>query len=124
MFVSKRHIVKNYLEYFKLDDNSSVNYMTKESKIYPVIDTNIGTSVYSGNILNGIRTSLNIDVDYIVLNSFDIDLNKFISVIEMFKSVNKDNVLNYECKINSMFENVDNGFLNTKTIYKVKKDVK
>ena len=124
MFVSKRHIVKNYLEYFKLDDNSSVNYMTKESKTYPIMDNNIGTSVYSANILNGIRTMLNIDVDYIVLNSFDIELDKFISVIEMFKSVNKDNVLEYEDRINNMFANVDNGFLNTKTIYRVKKDEK
>lgn len=124
MFVSKRHIVKNYLEYFKLYDNGSVNYMTKESKTYPIIDNNVGTSVYSANILNGIRTSLNIDVDYIVLNSFDIELDKFISVIEMFKSVNKDNVLEYEDKINNMFPNVDNGFLNTKTIYRVKKDEK
>lgn len=124
MFVSKRHIVKNYIENFKLVDNSSVNYMTKENKTYPIIDNNVGTSVYSNNILNGIKTSLNIDVDYIVLNSFDIDLNKFINVIEMFKSVNKENVFEYEDKINKLFTNVDNGFLNTKTIYKVKKDEK
>ena len=124
MFVSKRNIVKNYLEYFNLSDKNSVNYMTKEGKTYPVIDNNIGTSVYSNNILNGIRTSLNIDVDYIVLNSFKIELNKLKSVIEMFKNVNKNNVLEYEEKINKYFQNVDNGFLNTKTIYKVKKDEK
>ena len=98
--------------------------MTKENKTYPIIDNNIGTSVYSNNILNGIKTSLNINVEYIVLNSFDIELDKFITVIEMFKNVNKDNVLEYEEKLNNCFENVDNGFLNTKTIYKVKKDEK
>jgi len=27
MFVSKRHIVKNYLEYFKLEDKSNINYI-------------------------------------------------------------------------------------------------
>ena len=124
MFVSKRHIVKNYLEYFKLNDNSDVNYMTKEGKVYPIIDNNIGTTVYSNNILNGINTSLNIDVEYIVLNSFGINTDDFINVIEMFKSVNKDNVAIYDKKINNMFNNVDNGFLNTKTIYKVKKDDK
>lgn len=124
MFVSKRHIVKNYLEYFKLKDNSNMNYMTKENKTYPIIDNNIGTSVYSNNILNGIKTSLNIDVEYIVLNSFNIELSKFIDVIKMFKSVNNDNVNEYEEKINNMFNNVDNGFLNTKTIYKVKKNEK
>lgn len=124
MFVSKRHIVKNYLQNFNLVDNSGVNYMTKENKTYPIIDNNIGTSVYSANILNGIKTSLTIDVDYIVLNSFDIELDKFMSVIEMFKNVNKENVLEYEDRINKLFSNVDNGFLNTKTIYKVKKDGK
>jgi len=124
MFVSKRHIVKNYLEYFKLNDNSNVNYIYKENKTYPIIDNNIGTSVYSNNILNGIKTSLNIDVDYIVLNCFGIEIDKFISVIEMFKSVNKDNITLYEEKINNMFDNIDNGFLNTKTIYRVKKDAK
>jgi hypothetical protein len=98
--------------------------MTKENKTYPIIDNNIGTSVYSNNILNGIKSIFNINVEYIVLNSFGVELDKFISVIEMFKSVNKDNIVEYEIKINNMFNNVDNGFLNTKTIYKVKKDEK
>lgn len=124
MFVSKRHIVKNYLEYFNLNDDSDINYMYKEDKTYPIIDNNIGTQVYSNNILNGIKTSLNINVDYIILNSFDIELDKFISIIEMFKNVNSDNVEEYNNKINSMFTNVDYGFLNTKTIYRVKKNDK
>jgi len=124
MFVSKRHIVKNYLEYFNLSDNSDVNYMYKEGKTYPIIDNNIATSVYSNNILNGIKTSLNIDVDYIILNSFQIELDKFIDVINLFKSVNKETIEEYNEKINNMFTNVDYGFLNTKTIYKVKKNEK
>ena len=124
MFVSKRHIVKNYLEYFKLEDNSNVNYMEKEGKTYPIIDNNIGTQVYSNNILNGIKSSLNINVDYIILNSFGIELNKFISVVDMFNGVNKDNVDEYNERINNMFTNVDYGFLNTKTIYRVKKNEK
>ena len=121
MFVSKRHIVKNYLDYFKLKDNSKLNYIEKEEKIYPIIDNNIGTSVYSNNILNGIKSSLNIDVEYVVLNSFNIKLKDFIEVINMFKSVNKDNIDEYDNKINSMFKNVDRGFLDKKTIYRVKK---
>ena len=124
MFVSKRHIVKNYLEYFDLKDNSNINYIYKENKIYPIIDNNIGTQVYSNNILNGIKTTLKINVDYIVLNSFDIELYKFISIINMFKSVNKQTIEEYNNKINSMFTNIDNGFLNTKTIYRVKKNEK
>ena len=124
MFVSKRHIVKNYLEYFKLNDESNVNYIEKEAKTYPIIDNSIGTQVYSNNILNGIKSSLNIDVDYIVLNSFQVELDKFMSVTQMFKTINKDNVEEYNDKINNMFTNVDNGFLNTKTIYRVKRNDK
>ena len=124
MFVSKRHIVKNYLEYFNLEDNSIINYMKKEGKTYPIIDNNVGTQVYSNNILNGIKYSLDIDVDYIVLNSFDIDLEKFIEVIKCFKSVNNENIMEYDKRINNMFNNVDNGFLDTKTIYRVKKNEK
>ena len=124
MFVSKRHIVKNYLEYFNLEDGSSVNYMEKEDKTYPIIDNKVGTQVYSTNILNGIKSSLNINVDYIILNSFGIDFDKFINVIEMFKTANEDNVEEYNDKINNMFTNIDYGFLNTKTIYRVKKNDK
>lgn len=121
MFVSKRHIVKNYLEYFKLKDDSHINYIKKEGKIYPIIDNNIGTSVYSGNILNGIKSVVNLNLEYIVLNSFNIELEKFIDIINMFRTVNNENVLEYNEKINSIFDNVDDGFLNTETIYRVKK---
>ena len=58
MFVSKRHAVKNYLEYFDLKDNSKINYITKESKVYPIVDDANGTTVYSSSILNGIGETL------------------------------------------------------------------
>lgn len=124
MFVSKRHIVKNYLEHFDLNDNSNVNYMYKEDRIYPIIDNNVGTCVYSNNILNGIKSSLNIDVEYIILNGFNIELDKFIDIINMFTSVNEETIDKYNERINNMFVNVDYGFLNTKTIYRVKKNDK
>lgn len=124
MFVSKRHIVKNYLDYFNLNDSSKINYMKKEGKTYPIIDNNLATQVYSANILNGIKSYLNIDVDYIVLNGFNIEIDKFITVINLFRNVNSENVLEYYDKINSLFDNTDEGFLNTKTIYRVKKNEK
>lgn len=124
MFVSKRHIVKNYLEYFNLSDNSNINYIEKENNIYPIIDNKTGTIVYSSNILNGIKSYLHLDVEYAVLNSFNIELEKFIKVINMFKLVNHNTLDEYESIINNMFTNTDSGFLNKKTIYKVKKDEK
>ncbi len=121
MFVSKRHIVKNYLDYFNLKDNSKLNYIEKENNIYPIIDKKEGTIVYSSNILNGIKEVVNLNVDYIVLNSFDINLDKFITIIKYFKNVTKENVKEYNENINKKFTNIDEGFLNKKTIYKVKK---
>ena len=63
MFVSRRHIVKNYLNYFNLNDNSTINYIEKEDKVYPIIDNKTHTSVYSNNILNGIKAYLDLDLD-------------------------------------------------------------
>ncbi len=121
MFVSKRHIVKNYLEYFNLKDNSKVNYIEKDGNTYPIIDNSLGTSVYSSHILNGIKEVINLNIDYVVLNSFNIDLEKFIKVINFFKNVNNDNVLEYDENIKKLFDNTDECFLNKKTIYRVKK---
>lgn len=118
MFVSKRHIVKNYLNNFNISDNSNVNYIEKEGNVYPIIDNHLGTVCYGSNILNGIKESLSMNVEYKVINSFNID--NIEEVIELFKNVNKNNIEENFTKLNSMFTNIDNGFLNRKTIYKVK----
>ena len=117
MFVSKRHLVKNYLEYFKLKDDSELNFLEKEGKIYPIIDSEV-TMVYSANILNGISAlePLENKIEYVVLNAFNIDDEKFLKVCEIYK-----NRKNLE-EIETMFSNLDTGFLYKETIYKVKKN--
>ena len=42
----------------------------------------------------------------------------------MFRNVNKNNINECDDRIKSMFDNIDEGFLNTKTIYRVKKNEK
>lgn len=119
MFVSKRHAVKNYLDYFNLKDNSNINYITKESKVYPIVDDENGTTVYSSSILNGIGETLKlINIDYLVLNSFNIGDN-FKKVVKMFKNVDEKNIDEYTNKLDQLF-NSDRGFLYSRTIYKVK----
>lgn len=122
MFASKRHIVKNYLDYFKLSDDSSINYIEKEDKEYPIIDSSIGTVVYSNNILNGIKEYFSLDIDYGIINSFNIDFKLLLKVINLFKEANDSNVLWSRTQINKMFKNIDYGFFYTETIYKVKKN--
>lgn len=123
MFNSLRHVVNNYKKQFKLIDNSTINYIEKEDKIYPIIDNIDGAVIYSSNIINGLGESIIINennIEYVLLNSFNIDNNDFIEVCKLFKNVNKNNINEYNTKIKEMFNNTDKGFLYKETIYKVK----
>ena len=120
MFASRRHLVKNYLKTFNLKDESKINYMEKEERRYPLIDNNDGTIVYTDFILNGLKEKLLINYDYIVLNSFLIEDDKFEKVVNIFNEVNEDNINELEDELNSMFNNLDKGFFYEETIYKVK----
>ena len=119
MFVSKRHLVKNYLDTFNIKDDSKINYLYKENYLYQIIDSDLGTIAYSHSVLNGIKESLDIKTDYIVLNSFSIPDDIFSKVVEMFYTVDKSNVLEYKERIDSMLD-TDLGFLYKETIYRVK----
>lgn len=124
MFVSERHLVKNYLKTFSLEDDSKINYIEKEGNIYPIIDNEYGTTSFSSHILNGINEVLDFkksDIGYILLNSFLVEDDKFSMVLDLFNNVNENNLDEYSKKIESSF-NTDYGFLNKETIYKVKKN--
>lgn len=119
MFFSKRHAVKNYLNNFKIDDQSNTNYIEKENKEYPIIDNELGTVVYSSHILNGYNEYLELDkhnIDYVILNSIFIEKQIFKKVVECYRDKE-----NNEQKINELFKNIDKGFLYKETIYQVKK---
>ena len=115
MFTSKRHLVNNYLETFNL--NKEGKYILKEDKMYPIIDNNLGTTVYSNYILNGISEYQKLKDNYIFLNNFNIDEQLFIKVSKYFNNVNDDNIN----KLNNLFTNLSSGFLYQPTIYRVKK---
>lgn len=110
MFVSFRHVIKNYNKTFKIKDNSKINYIEKEGYIYPIIDDELGTTVYSSQILDAYEEIDKIDVDYITLSEFNIDRNIFIEVLKKYNG--KDGKYNLE---------TDKGFLYKETIYKVKR---
>ena len=120
MFVSRRHLVKNYLDTFKIKDDSNINYIEKEDKIYAIIDSNDGTIAYSNKCLNGINETLKLNVDYIVLNSFNINNATFKRVVSMYNIANESNVQEFKEEIDKMLE-TDTGFLYKETVYEVKK---
>lgn len=117
MFVSKRHLVNNYLEYFSLKDDSRIRYLEKESKRYPILDTDL-TSVYSANILssvNAYKELENNNIDYVTFNSFNIEESKFEKALKIYKGESEE-------KLEDLFSNLDTGFLYKETYYRVKKN--
>lgn len=122
MFTSFRHLVKNYLNTFNIDSTNNNYLIEKENNSYSIVDEHV-TTVYSNNILNGIEElSALQDIDYIVLNSYNIEPQKFIQVIDLFNNVSDENKQEYYELIKDMFGNVDKGFLYKETVYKVKKN--
>lgn len=120
MFVSKRHIVKNYLNNFSIKDNSKIYYMKKEGKTYPIIDSNY-TYVFANNIFNGIKEYYNMDVEYYVVNGFLIDNEKLTKVLTIIGNITKENVEDSSLQVMDIFTNIDTGFLYKNVVSKVKK---
>lgn len=127
MFASFRHLVNNYLDYFDIDKTSNNYFMEKEGKTYQVIDEDNGTIVYSNNIINGLAETVKLKeagLDYILLNSFAINDDKFLKVLKLFNEVDSNNNERLDNQIFEMFDNADKGFLYKETVYKVKKNEK
>lgn len=108
---SVRKLVSNYLEFINSDKKSS-RYFIKEPKsdcYYNVIEDYFGTHIFGNKVLN--LLNYNIDVNYLVVDSFLLDKDNFKMVLDSYLSGNKID--------NNLFEFYD-GFYNKKTIYKVK----
>ena len=123
MFVSKRHLVENYLEYFNLDKKSSKYELEKDSELYPVSIISNDTTIYSSHILNGLsefKVLEDNNIEYVTLNSYNIDASKFIDVLKIYKN----RLYESEKGIDFMFDNLDKGFLYKETVYRVKKNEK
>lgn len=122
MYTSYRHVVKNYLDNFKLNSDSKIHYIKKEGYTYPIVDNKEGTTVYSSFILNSLSETLELknDISYFIFNAFLIPNDILIEVLKLYDEVNEDNKVLLEEKINKIVNNLDKGFLYKETIYKVK----
>lgn len=123
MFASRRHLVKNYLDFFHLKSDGSSYLLEKEEKHYPIIDNQYGTVVYSSYYLNGLQESLQLKkegIDYFYLNPEGIEMDKWISILKNYKEVSLENASELEQEIDQLLEgNTDKGFLYKETVYKV-----
>lgn len=127
---SKRKLLSNYFEYFNYEKKDEV-YKIKSlnSADYFIKETNNGTSILYGNIVNGSSkiVSLKEYIDYAILDEQFIDHEMFIKILclynELIKEINDSPINEVLNKINSLIGN-DTSFFDKKTIYKVKKNEK
>lgn len=125
MFVSKRHLVKNYLEKFQLSKKDTTYFIKKEGNTYPIIDHKYGTEVYSASILNGLTESTILkeeNIDYGLITSFMIETDDMVTILKKFHEVDKKTAPKLEEEINLLLEKpTDKGFFYKETVFRVKK---
>ena len=107
IFYSRRYLISNYLEYINKDKISDLYYIKHNDKSYPIREESEGCVIYTDRPINLINEIGNIDVDYLILNSFNIDNDTFFEVLDDYINERVDKKDNYV------------GFLNEKTVYKV-----
>lgn len=114
---SRRKLVSNYLNYFKLNKDSNLYEIKENNKdgSYYIYEDYFGTHILSKYPINLLKYINLLDVDYFIFDSFLLKTNEF--VYDAFYT--KDLSLNE--KINDTF-NANEGFINKETIYKVKKN--
>jgi len=130
IFSSNRFLLSNYLKYINRRETDKTYYIENKDIKYPIYEDNNGTHIINGNILNGLNEYVKLlqnNIDYIVINSYDIDnielvINNFKKARKMYEENNVDeNVMNSLEK--ELSDDINKGFLYTETIYKVKSDV-
>lgn len=108
IFYSRRYLVSNYLKYINNDNRGDYKIISDTGISYPICEEEYGTTIYSHDVINLINYMDKLkDIDYIILNSNLVDSLEFDKIVDNF--INKKSM-------NDTYL----GFLNTKTVFKVK----
>jgi len=127
MSYSLRKLVTNYFKHLgRLPSKNSYLITDDKGVKYPIIETKEGTIIYSSNVLNGILEleRLHDVVDYVILDKNLIKYSVFVKVLEIYKdSLELDLawLRTKKLEILKLIDNVDDGFFNKRTIFKVKR---
>lgn len=131
MVTSSRSLITNYLNFINKENNNEKYFMHEkvQDKNYPIIEENGETNIFSSEVLNGIKyfpILIKNKFDFIKLDDYLMEPNSFYNVIEAFcalmASPNDDdfvNKLKMVVDLNTFGETYE-GFLNKKTVFKVK----
>lgn len=113
---SKRNLITNYLKHFNIDKKDDYYFICeeKDNNYYLIKEDKTGTHIYNSKVLNILDNINELKVDYVVFDSHMLKKENFNEIFEDYKKGIIDNE-----KINKLFD-FDNGFIDKKTIYKVK----
>ena len=128
MALSRRKLISDYFEYIKSSDDKTIHYMIENDIKYPTIEREIGTKIYTNDVLNSIRyvnEFKKAGVKYFVLDNFMIDDDIFLKVSKMYEravyeDLSDEELIFMEKEIKSLIPNSSTMFLDKKTVYKVK----
>ena len=121
MAYTRRHLLNNYFKTIsrKMDSNSYI--INNNDEEYIIDEEEKGNALYYGKVLNGSVIVPKVNVDYLILNDNNIEKEKFVKVLILYKKL-------IDSKDEGIIKKIDNlvgenrGFFFKKTIYKVKKN--
>ncbi len=98
------------------------NYVVKNNdEEYIISEEEKGNAFYYGKPLNGSVVVKEVNVDYLILNNYNVPKEKFDEVLKLFKELTLTKDESIISKIDSLVGD-NRGFFFKKTIYKVKKN--
>lgn len=120
MSYTRRNLLKNYFISTNKEKTKDKYIITNNNEDYIIKEEAKGNNILYGKVLNGSIVIPEIDIDYIILNAFELD-EVFDALLVLFKKL-------VDTKDKNIIKEIDRiigdyrGFLFQKTIYKVKKN--
>ncbi len=106
-FYSRRYLISNYLQHIQKDKEQSIYYIKNGNDKYPIVEEEFGTTIYTKEPINLINDIDQLEIEYIILNAFNIEEEEFLKVVESYLTNKQDKISHYQ------------GLFNRKTVYKV-----
>lgn len=122
MSYSKRKLISNYFRFIKNINLKKCHKLIENSRTFIIKEEKYGTCFLSDYVLcyvDYLNYFNNIGIKGIILNEDNIEKDKFLNIIKIYKDSIYSKDLNFN-KIKQIVPNVSIGFLNKKTIFKVK----
>lgn len=119
---SKRKLLTNYFNHKELKRAKEKYFLHEKNQqeTYKIIENESGTIIYTNDILNSkkaFKELVDMNIDYLILNSFDIDDDIFLKALDIYnEALTNDDALNNLDELIGTYQ----GFYFKKTIYKVK----